>query len=178
MEQTLRLTPKFEMMSSSFQKGYRFHQFRWPPGFSRLEKLPLGTRACPSEIGFEHVIRVVVVLFAAVFLSCFVIDVRYHCLFVIRVFTILFAIVFFRAYSIDCQRFGDQAMKILLVFSINLVVVGRCSLPLLVCHSCCRDFVCLCFLSVFNTYWHLVVQSSFCFWTYIYFSFFDKNRFH
>ena len=68
-----------------------------PPGFSRLEKLPLGTRACPSEIGFERAIRVVVVLFAAVFLSCFVIDVRYHCLFVIRVVAILFAIVFFRA---------------------------------------------------------------------------------
>ena len=30
MEQTLRLTPKFEMISSSFQKGYRFHEFRCP----------------------------------------------------------------------------------------------------------------------------------------------------
>ena len=63
-----------------------------PPGFSRLEKLPLGT-----SVRFESVIRVVVVLLAAGFLSCFVIDVRYHCLFVIRVVAILFAIVFFGA---------------------------------------------------------------------------------
>ena len=50
------------------------------------------TRAngCPSEIGSERVIRVVVILFAAVFLPCFAIDVRYHCFFVIRVVAILF----------------------------------------------------------------------------------------
>ena len=60
-----------------------------------MEKLPLETRAngCPSEIGSERVIRVVVILFAAVFLPCFVIDVHYHCLFVIRVIAILFAIL-------------------------------------------------------------------------------------
>ena len=57
------------------------------------------------------------------------------------------------------QHLGDQAMKILPRF----VVVGRCSLPVLVCHSYCLDFVCLWFLSVFDAYWHVRVQSSFRF---------------
>ena len=93
MEQTLRLAPKFEMKSSSFQTG------------ASLEKFPLETRAngCPSEIGSERVIRVVVILFASFFLSCFVIDVLYKYLFVIRVVAILFAIVFFRAFPLTAN---------------------------------------------------------------------------